>query len=162
VSTSSGHLPPSKAPAGPLLTQAQLAREVRRRLTALLYDDSGVAPEGVAVYTLSDPRDLRTVRYVGQSSAPRRRFLQHIGAARLWLPDETPWWIRSPKLRPLYCWIREIFQDEERLPAMVVRAWVAAAQARLAERTYICECLTREQPLVNFEVELLRRQPLLL
>ena len=135
---------------------------MRQRLDALVCDDSGVAPEGVAIYTLSDPRELRTVRYIGQTLAPRRRCLQHVRTARLWLPDELPWWVRSPRLRPLYGWIRELFGQEGRLPVMVVCAWVGAAQARVCERSLICACLERQQPLLNFEGELRRRQPLLL
>jgi hypothetical protein len=129
---------------------------------ALVCADSGVAPEGVAIYTLSDPRELRTVRYIGQTLVPRRRFLQHVRTARLWLPDELPWWVRSPRLRPLYGWIRELFGQEGRLPVMVVSSWVGAAQARVCERSLICACLERQQPLLNFEGELRRRQPLLL
>ena len=135
---------------------------MRQRLDALVCDDSGVAPEGVAIYTLSDPRELRTVRYIGQTLAPRRRFLQHVRTARLWLPDELPWWVRSPRLRPLYGWIRELFGQEGRQPVMVVSVWVSAAQARVCERSLICACLERQQPLLNFEGELRRRQPLLL
>jgi hypothetical protein len=144
------------------LSAAELSRYVRQRLDALVCDDSGVAPEGVAIYTLSDPRELRTVRYIGQTLAPRRRFLQHVRTARLWLPDELPWWVRSPRLRPLYGWIRELFGQEGRLPVMVVSSWVGAAQARVCERSLICACLERQQPLLNFEGELRRRQPLLL
>jgi hypothetical protein len=160
VSTSFAPLQAGDAAAA--LSAAALARQVRRRLDALICDDSGVAAEGVALYTLSDPRELRTVRYVGQTTAPRRRFLQHVRTARLWLPDELPWWVRSPRLRPLYGWIRELFVQEERLPVMVVTSWVAAAQARVCERALICACLERQQPLLNFEGELRRRQPLLL
>jgi hypothetical protein len=144
------------------LSAAELSRHVRQRLGALVCDDSGVAPAGVAIYTLSDPRELRTVRYVGQTLAPRRRFLQHVRTARLWLPDELPWWVRSPRLRPLYGWIRELFGQEGRLPVMVVASWVGAGQARVCERSLICACLERQQPLLNFEGELRRRQPLLL
>jgi len=135
---------------------------VRRELAALLYDESGAVPGGVAIYTLADPRELRTVRYVGQTLAPRRRLLQHIRTARLWLPHERPWWVRSPRLRPLYDWIRALFEDDGRLPVMIVCAWVAPELARLTERTRICECLAGEQPLLNFEAQLRRRQPLLL
>jgi hypothetical protein len=144
------------------LTQPQLARYVRRRAAGLFVDESGLVPAGVAIYLLSDPREVRTVRYVGQSRAPRRRLLQHIGAARLWLPNEKPWWVRSPELRPLYSWIRALYQEQGRLPLMVVRAWVAPAHARLAERAHIFACLQRQQPLLNFESELLRQQLLLL
>jgi hypothetical protein len=162
VSTSFAPLTAAEGAAAAALSAAALSRQVRRRLDALVCDDSGVAAEGVAIYTLSDPRELRTVRYVGQTAAPRRRFLQHVRTARLWLPDELPWWVRSPRLRPLYGWIRELFAEEGRLPVMVVTSWVGAAQARVCERSLICACLERQQPLLNFEGELRRRQPLLL
>jgi hypothetical protein len=145
------------------LTKAELTRYVRGRLDSHYYDNSGVEPEGTAIYWLSDPRDIQQVRYVGQSSAPRRRYLQHLSMARLWLPDERPWWVRSPKLRPLYDWIRELHRDELRLPVMVVSAWVeTTAQARVAERTRILECLAQRLPLLNVETEILGGQlPLL-
>jgi hypothetical protein len=145
------------------LTRPELTRHVRRQLSSLFCDDSGMPPQGTAIYWLSDPRDVRQIRYVGQTRAPRRRFLQHLNTARLWLPDETPWWVPSPKLRPLYEWIRELHRDDFRLPAMVISTWVdTTAQARLAERTRILECLEQRLPLLNFETELLGRQiPLL-
>jgi hypothetical protein len=158
VSTSALPAPIPRAPPTP----AQLTQRVRGELQALLYDESAAAPEGVAIYTLADPRELRTVRYVGQTQSPRRRLLQHIRTARLWLPDERPWWVRSPRLRPLYEWIRTLYQDGERLPVMIVSAWVTPSAARLSERAHICACLALEQPLLNFEGELRRRQPLLL
>jgi hypothetical protein len=144
------------------LSRQALTRHLRTRLAAHCHDDSGVAAHGVAIYTLSDPRDLRAVRYVGQSAVPRRRLGQHLSAARLWLPDRKPWWVKSPRQRPLYEWIRELFQDEGRLPMMVVRAWVDASQARGAERAHIYEFLQQQLPLLNFESELLRRQLLLI
>jgi hypothetical protein len=162
VSTSFAPLTAAEGAAAAALSAGALSRQVRRRLDALVCDDSGVAADGVAIYTLSDPRELRTVRYVGQTAAPRRRFLQHVRTARLWLPAELPWWVRSPRLRPLYGWIRELYAEEERLPVMVVTSWVAAVQARVCERSLICACLERQQPLLNFEGELRRRQPLLL
>jgi len=76
-------------------------RLVRQRLGAQLYDDSGARAAGVAIYSLCDPRDLRAICYIGQTAAPRRRLLQHLRCARLWLPDEVPWWVPSPRLRPL-------------------------------------------------------------
>jgi hypothetical protein len=139
-----------------------LTRYLRAHLATHCYDDSGVAAHGVAIYTLSDPRDLRAIRYVGQSAIPRRRLGQHLNAARLWLPHSTPWWVKSPRLRPLYEWIRELFRDEGRLPVMVVQAWVDVSQARGAERLHIYACLQQQLPLLNFERELLRRQLLLL
>ena len=118
-----------------------------------LYDDSGDLPEGIAIYSLSDPRDIRAIRYIGQTAVPRRRLAQHLATARLWLPEQTPWWVRSAKLRPLYHWIRELYEDEERLPVMVVHAWVEPPYARRVEREQIHECLARQHPLLNVERE---------
>lgn len=135
---------------------------LRARLDAQVYDDSGVGRGEVAIYALSDPRDLRQIRYVGQTRAPRRRLRQHLSTARLWLPEQAPWWVRSPRLRPLYAWIRDLYRDGERLPVMVICAWVEATQARTAEREHICACLERQLPLLNVEGELAQRQRLLL
>jgi hypothetical protein len=150
------------ATAFPTLSQAQLRRYVRIRLAEHLFDDSGAVADGVAIYSLSDPRKVREVLYVGQTSAPRRRLLQHLNTARLWLPDQLPWWIRSPKLRPLYGWIRQLYRDGGRLPVMVVCDWVERAAARHAERARICESLEQQGPLLNYEAELLQRQLLLI
>lgn len=145
------------------LTKAQLSRFVRREVDSHFFDDSGATPEGTAIYRLADPRDIQQVRYVGQTGAPRRRFLQHLTTARLWLPDETPWWVPSPKLRPLYDWIRALHREEMRLPVMVVTAWVAnPSQARLAERSHILDCLAKQLPLLNVEAEMLGKQMQLL
>jgi hypothetical protein len=135
------------------VTRAQLAYHLRRCVAAHLYDDSGVLPHGVAIYSLSDPRAVRQIRYIGQTSAPRRRLLQHLNTSRLWLPDELPWWVKSPKLRPLYTWIRELYGDGNRLPVMVVSAWVDSLDARSAERARIQECLAQHLPLLNIEAE---------
>jgi hypothetical protein len=132
---------------------AQLARYVRARLAAQLYDDSGELPAGTAIYSLSDPRDIRAIRYIGQTVAPRRRLAQHLATARLWLPEQTPWWVKSPQLRPLYRWIRQLYEDEGRLPLMVVLAWVEPGHARRAEREQIHECLAKRLPLLNVESE---------
>ncbi|HEV7613860.1 MAG TPA: hypothetical protein VGO37_18420 [Steroidobacteraceae bacterium] len=140
-------------------SKSQLARYIRRHVGSHLYDDSGIPPESIAIYTLSDPRDIRCVRYVGQTTLPARRFLQHLNTAKLWLPEERPWWIKSPKLRPLYDWIRELYRDELRLPTMVVSSWVDnAMDARLAERVRIYEYLGKRLPLLNVESEILGRQ----
>ena len=145
-----------------VLTKTQLARRIRRHIEVELYDASGTSPGGIAIYTLCDPRDLRGIRYVGQTGAPRQRFAQHLNTARLWLPDERPWWIPSPKLRPLYAWIRALYRDEERLPTLVISAWVDTASARVSERTRIFECLAQGLPLLNIEREFLGPQrPLL-
>jgi hypothetical protein len=149
--------------ASPCFTQAELTRYVRRELGSHFYDDSAASPEGTAIYWLADPRDIQLVRYVGQTRAPRRRFLQHLNTARLWLPEEKPWWVQSPRLRPLYDWIRDLYQDDGRLPVMVICAWVdTTARARVVERTRIMACLEQRLPLLNFESELLARQMLLI
>lgn len=144
-------------------TKAELSRFVRREVDSHFFDDSGTAAEGTAIYWLADPRDVRQVRYVGQTASPRRRFLQHLNTARLWLPDEQPWWVQSPKLRPLYEWIRQLHREDLRLPVMVVSAWLkTTAQARLAERAHILDCLAKQLPLLNVEAEILGKQlPLL-
>jgi hypothetical protein len=127
-------------------------RELRRRLRLHLYDESGVTPEGTAIYSLADPRDVRVSRYVGQTTQPRRRLIQHVCGAGLWLGDEIPWWVKAPRLRPLYGWIRELYQQEDRLPVMIVHAWVEAEQAQRAERRHIRLCLERQLPLLNLAI----------
>jgi hypothetical protein len=135
-----------------------IARNIRARSASHIVDLSGVVPGKAAIYTLADPRDMQCVRYVGQTGNPRRRFLQHVNTARLWLPDDVPWWIKSPKLRPLYDWIRELYRDECRMPVMAVIAWTEARHARLEERKCICERLGQQLPLLNWEAEMLKRQ----
>lgn len=143
----------------PVLTKPQLARHIRSHVSVQLYDESGDAPNGIAIYSLSDPRDLRRLRYVGQTALPGRRFVQHLNTARLWLPDDRPWWVKSPKLRPLYVWIRELYRDERRLPTMVISSWADGLEdARVAERSRIYECLAQRLPLLNVETEILGRQ----
>jgi hypothetical protein len=91
--------------------------------------------------------------------ASARRFLQHLKTARLWLPDDVPWWLQSPKLRPLYNWLRELYTDEYRLPVMVVSAWAdSVREVRVAERTLIVECLRERRRLLNVEMETRGRQ----
>jgi hypothetical protein len=136
----------------------ELTHRFRRHVARELYDESGDLPVGSAIYTLSDPRDIRAIRYVGQTNHPRRRFLQHLTHARLWLPDERPWWVASPKLRPLYEWIRALYGDGSRLPVMVLWAWrPTPASARLAERARIYECWAKSLPILNVEAEILDR-----
>jgi hypothetical protein len=136
------------------LSQIQVSRLIRARLDQLLVDDSSTAPHDAAIYTLSDPRDLQCVRYVGQTRSPRRRMLQHLNSARLWLPDELPWWVKDPQLRPLYGWIRALFRDELRLPAMIITEWTTNADARVAERQRIMALLAMDLPLFNVEARL--------
>jgi hypothetical protein len=146
-------MPPDPA-SSPVLDRAQLARYIRSHVAAQLYDESGLPPQGTAIYTLSDPRELRLVRYVGQSRAPKRRFLQHLNTARVWLLADTPWWIKDPRLRPLSEWIRQLYREEMRLPTMVICDWVeTTAAARLAERARICACLQDQLQLLNVESE---------
>ena len=136
----------------PLLTKRQLMRHVRARLTESIHDESDCEPREFAVYTLSDPRAIREVRYVGQTRAPAQRLSQHINTARLWQPDEMPWWFKSPALRPLYEWIRQLYGDECRLPLMIVVQWVPTlVEARASERTKIYELLRAERSLFNVE-----------
>ena len=144
-------------------TRPQLTRHLRLHVARELFDESDAPPVGMAIYSLVDPRDLRAPRYVGQTSSPRRRFLQHLHTARLWLPDERPWWIPQPKLRPLYQWIRVLFQENGRLPTMLVHEWAGSVcSARIAERARIYESLATGLPLLNVEREILGDQwPLL-
>jgi hypothetical protein len=139
--------------------KAELARLARYRCAAHILDHSRADPNGAAIYTLSDPRDLYLVRYVGQTRAPRARYLQHVSAAKLWMPDERPWWIKSPQQRPLYHWIRDLYNDEKRLPMMVVVAWTAACDAITEERHHIANCLQQGLPLLNREAEPSKKKP---
>jgi hypothetical protein len=146
----------------PALTAMQLTRLARQSVAFHICDGSDAEPIGTAIYTLADPRDVRRSRYVGQSRAPRRRFLQHIGVARLWMPDEAPWWVKIARHRPLYEWIRSVHRDECRLPVMVIASWVETAGARAAERALIQSCLRQGLPLLNVESATLDAQlPLL-
>jgi len=131
--------------------KGEYTRLAHRRCAAHILDHSGAGQNESAVYTLSDPRDLQLVRYVGQTRAPRTRYLQHVGTARLWLPDELPWWIKAPRQRPLYHWIRDLYRDGSRLPVMVVVAWTEARHALTEERLHIDECLQQGLPLLNRE-----------
>lgn len=150
-----------------MLSKASLSRRLSRHVDVEMYDESvdepAAASRAVAIYKLVDPRDLRQTRYVGQSSQPRRRFLQHLNTARLWFPDDRPWWVKSPKLRPLYTWIRDLYADEWRLPTMIVCGWAqTTAAARLQERMQIVACLADRLPLLNVESERYALQPPLL
>jgi hypothetical protein len=141
------------------LTKRELGFYVRRHVRANLYDESGMHVSGIALYGLSDPRHIRDIRYVGQTRAPANRFLQHVNAARLWLPDDLPWWIKAPRLRPLYSWIRQLYSQDRRLPVMLISTWLPTAkEARLAERAQIVECLKDGRELYNVEIEWLGRQ----
>jgi hypothetical protein len=146
-----------------VLTQAEIARRIRASLSSHYCDETGAPPRAAAIYTLSDPRDLRQPHYVGQTLSPRRRFLQHLHAARLWWPDETPWWIRTLRHRPLYEWIRSLYRDGGRLPVMIVCEWVdTPSEARSAERALVLHYVRRGLVLLNAEARVLGPQiPLL-
>lgn len=142
-----------------MLPKGQLLQQIRRHASRELYDESLAVPAGFAIYSLADPREIRRTRYIGQTSLPRRRFLQHLNTARLWLPAERPWWVPAPRLRPLYDWIRQLYLDEARLPTMVVHAWVPTLEdARLAERASIYRSIADQLPLLNVEKEILGEQ----
>ena len=142
----------------PVLTKRQVVQHVRSRLIESIHDDSGRVPEEFAIYTLSDPRAIREVRYVGQTRAPAQRLRQHINIARPWQPDEVPWWLKSPALRPLYEWIRQLYADEARIPLMIVVRWVPTLlEARACERATIYELLRANRSLFNVECARLGR-----
>jgi hypothetical protein len=137
------------APSG---AAADLPHSLRWRLRLHLFDESAAPSTGTAIYSLADPRSVRLSRYIGQTAQPRRRLLQHVRTARLWLPDEKPWWVRAPRLQPLYGWIRQLYQQEGRLPVMVVHDWVEVQQAHAAERARILACLEQQLPLLNVAI----------
>ena len=131
--------------------RAALARRLRSARIHNIIDQTGEAPGEIAIYALSDPREISAARYVGQTRSPAARFMQHINTARLWLPDEVPWWIKRPELRPLYTWIRALHADGGRLPVMFVVGWTTSFLARSDERRFIAAYLKEGLPLLNFE-----------
>jgi hypothetical protein len=135
-----------------------LARRIRQCGLHNIVDQTGTERGEVAIYILCDPRDIEDVRYVGQTRDPVARFAQHVNAARLWLPDELPWWIRRESLRPLYEWIRALYRDGERLPMMFVVGWTTAELARSDERRFVRAFVREELPLLNHEADDLRRR----
>jgi hypothetical protein len=143
--------------------RAAVARLVRTAAWSHVHDACGGASGSAAIYTLADPRDVRCPRYVGQTRDPRRRFAQHVRAARLWLPDALPWWVRAPRQRPLYEWLRALHRDGGRLPFLLVEEWIDVGGDPLAaERAAIIDLCSRGAPLLNVEAERLRTQrPLL-
>jgi hypothetical protein len=138
--------------------QYEISRRVRSRIAAHTLVVTDTEPNEAAIYALADPRDLEQVRYIGQTRSPRSRFLQHMNEARLWLPDEVPWWVKSPQLRPLYHWIRQLYADEQRMPIMMIVAWTQAALARQEEGRHIREYLRHQIPLLNSETEVFHRK----
>lgn len=128
-----------------------LARRLRRcRMHNIIDQTEGELGE-VAIYTLSDPRDVQEVRYVGQTRNPLSRYSQHINAAKLWLPDEMPWWVKREELRPLYTWIRTLHAEDQRLPMMFVVGWTSRELARSDERRFVRTLVVEHLPLLNQE-----------
>jgi hypothetical protein len=129
----------------------RLATRIRHARLHNVLDQTaaGGEPGEVAIYTLSDPRDIEAVRYVGQTRNPVSRFSQHLNTARLALPDELPWWVKREEWRPLYTWIRELYRDDGRLPLMVVVGWTMAQLARSAERRFVRDFVAEQLPLLN-------------
>jgi hypothetical protein len=130
---------------------------------AHVHVDASGPRDGTAVYTLADPRDVQAPRYVGQTRDPHARFAQHVRTARLWMPDaggdDETWWVRSPKHRPLYAWIRELHRDGGRLPFMRVEEWIEpGADPLAAERAAIMRWLERGAALLNAEARALGAQ----
>jgi hypothetical protein len=136
----------------------QLSKSIRSRCAAHILEVSDSAPNEAAIYALADPRDIEQVRYIGQTRSPRARLLQHMAEARPSLPDESPWWVKSPHLRPLYTWIRELYAQEQRLPLMMLVAWTSAPEARQEEGTYIREYLRNQIPLLNWETDVFQHK----
>jgi hypothetical protein len=134
-------------------TRVTLARRLRACRLHNIVDQTGTDPGEVAIYALLDPRDIEAVRYVGQTRSPIARYSQHFNTARLWLPDELPWWVKKPELRPLYTWMRELYRDGGRLPVMFVVGWTSAELARSDERRFIRAYLDDGLALLNVEAE---------
>lgn len=131
--------------------QNPIGRSLHSRVATHILDFSGSDPNEAAIYGLADPRDLELVRYIGQTRSPSARYRQHLNEARLWLPDELPWWVKSERLRPLYGWIRELHADEARTPIMLILAWTEGRLARQEEGRHIREYLRQGKPLLNSE-----------
>jgi hypothetical protein len=130
-------------------TRRAISQRLRRCRLHNVVDQTGAEPGEVAIYCLSDPRDIETARYIGQTRSPPSRFTQHINAARLWLPDAAPWWVKREAMRPLYTWIRALHADGQRLPMMIVLGWTTAELANSDERRFIRAFLADKLPLLN-------------
>jgi hypothetical protein len=134
------------------IAKAGIARVLRAARRSQIYGAEGGSSGWTALYTLSDPREVRRPRYVGQTRDPGRRYAQHVHTARLWLPDSTPWWVRSPKHRPLYSWLRALHRDGGRLPFMWVVEWLEPSKDPLvAERAAIMQLFAQDSELLNAE-----------
>jgi hypothetical protein len=139
-----------------------IALRLRRHLGMLICDTSDAEQVGVALYALSDPRDVRAVRYVGQSTAPARRYRQHVRTACLGHDRQGPWWVRQAHLGPLHEWIRILHADGGRLPFMLITHWVPSVDAaRLLEQSLITAHRAAGCALLNCEAlrEMARDRP---
>ncbi|MEJ0100456.1 MAG: hypothetical protein WDO12_12265 [Pseudomonadota bacterium] len=129
-----------------------ISRRLRQCKLHNIVDQTDGEPGEFAIYTLSDPRDVTEVRYVGQTRNPSARYTQHVNSARLWLPDEVPWWIKKEALRPLYSWIRALHADGGRLPVMFVVGWTSAELVRSDERRFVRTFVAQKLPLLNLQL----------
>lgn len=137
--------------------------ELRQRLASHVVDDAPAPPGGSraeawAIYSLSDPRNLRAYRYVGQTRWPARRLLQHVLSAHAAAPPaslddgDIAWWMTPRERGPLQAWILELHAEGQRLPCMVVHGWEQSAREAIeAERRMIEECLRQGHALFNAE-----------
>jgi hypothetical protein len=133
-------------------TQERLRQRLRAALPQLMHDVSGCEPAGIALYALADPRDVRALRYIGQTGSPARRYRQHVRAACLGAGTDRPWWICEPHLLALHRWIHALHADGNRLPFMLVTHWTATiADARALERQLILEHIAAGHELLNRE-----------
>jgi hypothetical protein len=154
-----------QAPFSPLptpLAGGVVRQRLRQQRAQLVCDVATALPDGsagVALYLLSDPRTVRAVRYVGQSRAPVRRYTQHVHAACLpQTLQQAPWWLREPRLLPLYQWIRALYADGGRLPFMLITERApSVAAARGREQLLIAEHHRAGHELLNHEA--LRPEP---
>src|ERR1700758_15619 len=67
---------------------------LRWRLRLHLFDESGAAPQGTAIYSLADPRAVRVSRYIGQTAQPRRRLLQRERRLPMMVVHD---WVEAPQ-----------------------------------------------------------------
>jgi len=158
--------PAPRAP-GPRLDAASFMAIARRQQAFLLADESAGYDLGedhprIAIYSLADPRALRSPRYIGQTTDPARRHLQHLRNAQPWevAGSDHAWWHTPHRLLALYAWIRDLWQAEQLLPCLLVHEWVTSPlAAQVAERRRIADGVCRGMALFNFEARRLRDQP---
>jgi hypothetical protein len=136
-----------------LANRDQFLLRVRRQIDSHLVDWSGKRAGTFAVYGLTDAPDSDPIDYIDITVNPQRRLLQHWMAARLWQSQRSADRITSSTLRPLCHWIRDLYEQQQRLPVMVIYEWLpnlaAAEAAALAHRntsTHILLPARRDSP----------------